>query len=87
MFSSKPRFDPNKCKVQLKLLVNRINLLTSKRSNLAKAEKRKVAMMLRDDREHNARILVEQIIREDYHRRRDIQLKEEYKRNKEASGK
>ena len=66
MFSSKPKFDSNKCKVQLKMLINRINLLTSKKANLAKAEKRKVAMLLREDKEHNARILVEAIIREDY---------------------
>jgi len=66
MFSSKPKFDANKCKVQLKMLINRLNLLSSKKANLAKAEKRKVAMLLRDDKEHNARILVEQIIREDY---------------------
>ena len=64
--SSKPRFDANKAKVQLKMLINRLNLLTSKKANLAKAEKRKVAMLLREDKEHNARILVEQIIREDY---------------------
>jgi len=66
MFSSKPRFDPNKAKVQLKMLINRLNLLTSKRANLAKVEKRKAAMLLREDKEHNARILVEQIIRDDY---------------------
>ena len=64
--SSKPRFDANKTKVQLKMLINRLNLLTSKKANLAKAEKRKVAMLLREDKEHNAHILVEQIIREDY---------------------
>merc|ERR1719355_250434 len=64
--SSKPKFDGNKTKVQLKMLVNRLNLLTSKKSNLAKAEKRKVAMLLRDDKEANARILVESIIRDDY---------------------
>merc|ERR1719161_1996289 len=66
MFSSQPKFDANKCKVQLKMLVNRLNLLESKKGNLAKAEKRNVAMLIRDDKEHNARILVEQIIREDY---------------------
>ena len=66
MFSSKPRFDSNKCKVQLKMLILRLNLLTSKKANLAKAEKRNVAMLLRETKEHNARILVEQIIREDY---------------------
>lgn len=64
--SSKPKFDPNKVKVNLKMLINRLNLLTSKKGNLAKAEKRKVAELLRDAKEHNARILVEQIIRDDY---------------------
>ncbi len=46
--------------------VCRLNLLSQKKGNLAKAEKRKVAFLLRDDKEHNARILVEQIIRDDY---------------------
>ena len=66
MFSSKPKFDANKCKVQLKMLINRLNLLSQKKGNLAKTEKRKVAELLRDTKEHNARILVEQIIRDDY---------------------
>ena len=66
MFKSAPKFDGNKVKVNLKMLLNRLNLLTTKKSNLAKAEKRKVAMLLRDDKEANARILVEHIIREDY---------------------
>jgi len=65
MFSSS-RFDANKCKVNLKMLLNRFNLLTQKKSNLAKQQKRQVAMLLRDDKEANARILVEHIIREDY---------------------
>ena len=66
MFQSKPKFDANKCKVQLKMLINRLNLLSQKKGNLAKADKRKVAELLRDTKEHNARILVEQIIRDDY---------------------
>lgn len=67
MFSGRgPKFDANKCKVQLKMLINRLNLLTQKKGNLAKSEKRKVAELLRDTKEHNARILVEQIIRDDY---------------------
>ena len=66
MFISKPKFDANKCKVQLKMLINRLNLLSSKKGNLAKSEKRKVAELLRETKEHNARILVEQIIRDDY---------------------
>ena len=48
MFQSKPKFDANKCKVQLKMLINRLNLLSQKKGNLAKAEKRKVAELLRD---------------------------------------
>ena len=31
MFSSKPKFDANKCKVNLKMLINRFNLLTQKK--------------------------------------------------------
>ena len=118
MFSGR-RFDGNKCKVQLKMLVNRcapppalhthctsntksilrprrsFNLLTQKKANLAKQQKRQVApppcrrplsshnfiaavgsfivsaasqvaLLLRDEKEANARILVEHIIREDY---------------------
>jgi len=61
-----PKFDGNKVKVQLKMLVNRFNLQTQKRTNLAKQQKRQVAMLLRDDKEANAKILVEHIIREDY---------------------
>ena len=51
MFQSKPKFDANKCKVQLKMLINRLNLLSQKKGNLAKAEKRKVAELLRDTKE------------------------------------
>ena len=47
-------------------LVTRLNLQLSKQTNLAKAEKRQVATLLREDKEHNARIKVEQIIRTDY---------------------
>ncbi|KAL1503970.1 hypothetical protein AB1Y20_010386 [Prymnesium parvum] len=65
MFASR-KFDGNKCKVQLKMLINRFNLLTQKKANLAKQQKRQVAMLLRDEKEANARILVEHIIREDY---------------------
>ena len=66
MFSSKPKFDGNKCKVQLKMLINRFNLLSAKKGNLARGGEEELAMLIRDDKEHNARILVEQIIREDY---------------------
>lgn len=66
MFSSKPKFNPDKCKVQLKMLISRIKLQLSKQTNLAKAERRVVAGLLRDDKEHQARIKVEQIIRADF---------------------
>jgi len=64
MFKSKHRFDVSKTKVNLKMLTNRFQLLTQKKANLAKQQKRQVATLLRDDKEQNARILVEHIIRE-----------------------
>jgi vacuolar protein sorting-associated protein IST1 len=64
MYKSKGKFDANKTKVNLKMLTNRFQLLTQKKANLAKQQKRQVAMLLRDDKEQNARILVEHIIRE-----------------------
>ena len=52
--SSKPKFDANKTKVNLTMLINRFNLLTQKKSNLAKQQKRQVALLLKDDKEPNA---------------------------------
>ena len=49
----KPKFDANKCKVNLKMLQNR-QLLQQKKTNLAKQQKRQVAMMLKDDKEAGA---------------------------------
>ena len=66
MFSSKPKFDANKCKTNLKMLVNRFQLLVQKKTNLNKQQKRKVALLLRDDKAPEAEVLVEHIIREDY---------------------
>ena len=66
LFTSGPKFDVNKCKVQLKCLVTRLDQRAAKKSNIAKQEKRKVAMLLKDDKAHNAQILCEQIIRDDY---------------------
>jgi hypothetical protein len=37
--ASKPKFDANKTKVNLKMLINRFNLLTQKKANLAKQQK------------------------------------------------
>ena len=64
MFKTKSHFDANKTKVNLKMLTNRFQLLIKKRANLAKQQKRQVATLLREKKEQNARILVEQIIRE-----------------------
>lgn len=61
---SRTKFDANKTKVNLKMLTNRFQLLTTKKANLAKQQKRQVALLLRDEKEQNARILVEHIIRE-----------------------
>jgi len=66
MFSSKPKFDANKCKTNLKMLINRFQLLVQKKTNLNKQQKRKVALLLRDDKAAEAEVLVEHIIREDY---------------------
>ena len=66
MFSSKPKFSPDKCKVQLKMLISRIKMQLNKQTNLAKAERRVVAGLLRENKEHQARIKVEQIIRADF---------------------
>jgi len=66
MFSSKPKFNHDKCKVQLKMLISRIKLQLNKQTNLAKAERRVIADLLRESKEHQARIKVEQIIRADF---------------------
>ena len=54
MFSSKPKYSADKTKVHLKMLCNRFQLLTQKKANLAKQQKRQVATLLRDDKEQNA---------------------------------
>ena len=64
MFSSK--FNESKCKANLKMLNTRFQLIATKKTNLLKQQKREVAMLLRDNKEAQARILVEHIIREDY---------------------
>jgi vacuolar protein sorting-associated protein IST1 len=66
MFSSKPKFNHDKCKVQLKMLISRIKMQLNKQTNLAKAERRVIAGLLRESKEHQARIKVEQIIRADF---------------------
>lgn len=59
----KKKFNANKCKVQLKMLDTRMKLLIQKKTNLAKQQKREIGMLLRDNKEANARALVEHIIR------------------------
>lgn len=63
---SGPRFDSNKCKVHLRMLVNRFKLLEAKKANLNKQANRAVAAMLVEGKAESARIQVEHIIREDY---------------------
>ena len=41
----RPKFDANKTKVNLKMLINRLNLLTQKKANLAKQQKREIALL------------------------------------------
>ncbi|GAM23720.1 hypothetical protein SAMD00019534_068950 [Acytostelium subglobosum LB1] len=66
MFLFGPQFDPNKCKVQLKLAVSRIQILKNKKANLVRDEKRHIAELLRNRNEESARIRVETVIRDEY---------------------
>mmetsp|Transcript_30163 Transcript_30163/g.48711 ORF Transcript_30163/g.48711 Transcript_30163/m.48711 type:complete len:293 (+) Transcript_30163:99-977(+) len=59
-------FDPSKLKLNLKLAIGRLKLLTSKKVNLLKTQKREIACLLGEHKEDSARIRVENVIREDY---------------------
>jgi len=61
-----PVFDGNKCKVHLKMLINRFKLLEAKKANLNKQANRAVAQLLREGKSESARIAVEHSIREDF---------------------
>lgn len=60
------KFDPNKLKVNLKLALTRIRLQKQKKMNGVINQKRDVAGELAAHNEENARIKVEQIIKDDF---------------------
>eukprot|EP01117_Protostelium_nocturnum_P010337 TRINITY_DN3716_c0_g1_i4.p1 TRINITY_DN3716_c0_g1~~TRINITY_DN3716_c0_g1_i4.p1 ORF type:complete len:376 (+),score=99.45 TRINITY_DN3716_c0_g1_i4:214-1341(+) len=60
------QFDPNQCKVQLKLAITRLKLQKTKKENNIKNQKREIAELLKLGKDESARIKVETIIREDF---------------------
>ncbi|OZJ02485.1 hypothetical protein BZG36_04361 [Bifiguratus adelaidae] len=58
-------FNPTRLKVQLKLAINRLKMLQSKKASLAQHQRREIAHLLEIGKEESARIRVEHIIRED----------------------
>ncbi|EPZ35385.1 DUF292, eukaryotic domain-containing protein [Rozella allomycis CSF55] len=61
-----PKFSPTRCKVQLKLAINRIKLFQSKKQSLNQNQRREIADLLENNKIESAKIRVENIIREDY---------------------
>ncbi|KAG0239532.1 hypothetical protein BGX31_002717 [Mortierella sp. GBA43] len=59
-------FNPTRAKVQLKLSVNRLQMLQNKRNTLAQQQRREIGRLLEAGKEESARIRVEHIIREDF---------------------
>ncbi|KAK3817193.1 MAG: regulator of Vps4 activity in the MVB pathway-domain-containing protein [Benniella sp.] len=59
-------FNPTKAKVQLKLSVNRLQMLQNKKNMLAQQGRKEIARLLEAGKEESARIRVEHIIREDF---------------------
>lgn len=64
MFSSS--YNPSKLKVNLKLCINRTQMLQKKKENQGVLAKKEVAQLLQKDKPELARIRTEQIIRDDY---------------------
>lgn len=60
------KFDPNQCKVQLKLAITRLELQKNKKMNNSKNTKREIAEQLKAGKDESARIKVEAVIREDF---------------------
>ncbi|EIE21511.1 DUF292-domain-containing protein [Coccomyxa subellipsoidea C-169] len=58
------RFSSNKCKTQCKLCVGRIKLMRNKKQIMVKNMRKEVADLLRTNKQENARIRVEAVIRE-----------------------
>ncbi|KAG0242728.1 hypothetical protein BGW41_003624 [Actinomortierella wolfii] len=59
-------FNPTRTKVQLKLAVNRLQMLQNKKNMLAQQQRKEIAQLLEKGKEESARIRVEHIIREDF---------------------
>ncbi|KAF9398857.1 hypothetical protein BGZ94_005868, partial [Podila epigama] len=59
-------FNPTRAKVQLKLAVNRLQMLQNKKNMLAQQQRKEIARLLEIGKEESARIRVEHIIREDF---------------------
>ncbi|RUS25046.1 regulator of Vps4 activity in the MVB pathway-domain-containing protein [Jimgerdemannia flammicorona] len=59
-------FNPTRLKVQLKLSINRLKMLQSKKSAQNQHQRREIAHLLEAGKEESARIRVEGIIREDF---------------------
>ncbi|KAF9184146.1 hypothetical protein BGZ51_003543 [Haplosporangium sp. Z 767] len=59
-------FNPTRAKVQLKLSVNRLQMLQNKKNMLAQQQRKEIARLLAMGKEESARIRVEHIIREDF---------------------
>ncbi|KAF9162819.1 hypothetical protein DFQ26_003221, partial [Actinomortierella ambigua] len=59
-------FNPTRTKVQLKLAVNRLQMLQNKKNMLAQQQRKEIAQLLDKGKEESARIRVEHIIREDF---------------------
>eukprot|EP01137_Pigoraptor_chileana_P033128 Opistho-2@23581 len=59
-------FNANRLKVQLKLAINRLKMLQSKKSNQNAGARKQIAQLLEKGKDESARIKVEHIIREDY---------------------
>lgn len=60
------RFRVSKLKPNLKMAEQRLGILTSKKTNLIKTQKRDIASLLREGKEEKARIRVEHLIRMDF---------------------
>eukprot|EP00053_Salpingoeca_punica_P009921 m.89251 g.89251 ORF g.89251 m.89251 type:complete len:412 (+) comp15217_c0_seq1:87-1322(+) len=59
-------FDPVKLKLQLKLVITRLQMLQKKRENMGLTDRRQIADLLKRKKDELARIKVEQVIRDDY---------------------
>lgn len=64
MFSSKPNY--SKLKTNLRLVINRLQLKSKKKAELAQKSRKEIADFIANNKIERAKIKVEQIIREDY---------------------